>query len=132
MDSASSRRRLWVLVVLLQVNPAMAKVQLATAGVPMENCAQSSAVMPVASGGMDHHSHHAAATAQMDQAAAAVPEQQDCCGQVGCGDCSMGSSGLLQRLPVQLSIHTHFTRSFSSARTVEALPSRLFRPPISA
>ena len=134
LNSASSRRRLWVLVlvVLLPVNPAMAKVQLATVGMPMKNCEQSAVAMPESNGDMTNHAHHAAATGQMDQAGGAVDGQQECCGQAGCGDCSIGSSGLLQRLPIQLSIHHRFASSSLLTRSVEAFSILLYRPPISA
>lgn len=134
LNSVSSRRRLWVLmlVMLLPVNPAMAKAQLATAGMPMQHCEQSSAGMPATNGDMSHHAHHAAATAQMDQAGGAVDGQQECCGQAGCGDCSIGSSGLLQRLPIQLSIQKRFASSSLLTRSVEAFSILLYRPPISA
>jgi hypothetical protein len=133
MNSAPGRRRLWVLmlVMLLPVNPAMAKVQLATAGMPMQHCEQSAAATPGTDGDMNHHAHHAAAT-QMDQAGGAVDGQQECCGQAGCGDCSIGSSGLLQRLPNQLSIHHRFASSSPLTRSVEAFSILLYRPPISA
>jgi len=134
MNSASSRRRLWVLmlVMLLPVNPAMAKAQLATAGMPMQHCEQSAEAMVGTGGDMGHHEHHAAATAQMDQTAGTVDGPQECCGQAGCGDCSIGSSGLLQRLPIQLSIHNRFASSSLLTRSVEALSILLYRPPISA
>jgi|GEM_PF-2614489 len=134
INSAPGRRRLWVLmlVVLLPVNPAMAKWQLATAGMPMEHCEQSAVAMPESNGDMNHHAHHAAATAQMDQAGGAVDGQQECCGQAGCGDCSIGSSGLLQRLPNQLSIQKRFASSSLLTRSVEAFSILLYRPPISA
>ena len=134
MNSASSRRRLWVLmlVVLLPVNPAMAKWQLATVGMPMQHCEQNSAAASGTGDDMDLHSHHAAATAQIDQGGDAVDGQQECCGQAGCGDCSIGSSGLLQRLPNQLSIHHRFASSSLLTRSVEAFSIPLYRPPISA
>ncbi len=134
LNSVSSRRRLWVLmlVVLLPVNPAMAKWQLATVGMPMQHCEQSAEAMAGTDGEMDHHAHHVATTAQIDQAVDAVDGQQECCGQAGCGDCSIGSSGLLQKLPNPLSIHHRFASSSLLTRSVEAFSILLYRPPISA
>jgi len=129
----SNRKRLWVLllVVLLPVNPAMAKAQFSTAGGPMQNCVHDRAAMDDAQDDKNHLGHESVSTGGLEH----LPRHQDagqhdCCTQDSCGDCSVGVGAVLPVTPAQQLFAASFETSSPPVRSVEALPALLYRPPI--